>query len=412
MAQERLIILTLIRYYLPGYRSGGPVRSIENMVDQLGDEFDFRIVTMNRDHVGSAPYRDIASDTWINVGKAKVYYASWGFGSLNKLIRLVCETAHDVLYLNSAFDPVFTLWPLLNRNMGRIRTSPIVLAPRGEFSEGALAMKRWKKTAYLLGARAHRFYRDIIWQASSQFEADDIRRTMGSVVKKIHVAGNIADKIVIAPDLGTGVAARAATKCERAREGDLLHVLFLSRISPTKNLDFALRVLGNVSAPLVFHVYGPLEDMTYWQQCRSLMASLPGHVQVKYVGEIEHAMVSDVMASYDLLFLPTHGENYGHAIAEALAAGTPALISDTTPWRNLEQAGVGWDLPLTSELPFARVIDYCAALDRSIFPDWRQRVRLFATERLIDPALTDASRRLFLGAAGRESGGLMKSAAD
>ena len=45
----RPIILSFAGHYLPGYKAGGPIRSIANMVDQLGDEFDFRIVAGDRD---------------------------------------------------------------------------------------------------------------------------------------------------------------------------------------------------------------------------------------------------------------------------------------------------------------------------------------------------------------------------
>lgn len=55
--------------------------------------------------------------------------------------------------------------------------------------------------------------------------------------------------------------------------------------------------------------------------------------------------------------MPAQGENYGHVIAEALCAGVPILIADTTPWRNLEEQGIGWDLSLNNPKAFSNVID-------------------------------------------------------
>jgi hypothetical protein len=49
-------VLVLLPTYLPGYLAGGPIRSIANMVDALGDEFEFRIVTSDRDHKARTPY--------------------------------------------------------------------------------------------------------------------------------------------------------------------------------------------------------------------------------------------------------------------------------------------------------------------------------------------------------------------
>jgi glycosyltransferase involved in cell wall biosynthesis len=64
-----------------------------------------------------------------------------------------------------------------------------------------------------------------------------------------------------------------------------------------------------------------------------------------------------MMKNYDLFFLPTLGENYGHVIFEALASGVPVLISDRTPWQNLKTLGVGTDMPIGDPHDFAKEID-------------------------------------------------------
>ena len=87
---------------------------------------------------------------------------------------------------------------------------------------------------------------------------------------------------------------------------------------------------------------------------------------VKYHGVIKHEEVARELAGHDLFFLPTWGENFGHVIHEALAAGLPVLISDKTPWRNLEDQGVGWDLPLDAPEKFRRVIEDQSAVDSDV----------------------------------------------
>ncbi len=109
-----------------------------------------------------------------------------------------------------------------------------------------------------------------------------------------------------------------------------------------KNFDFALRVLGKVRVPLHYHVYGPIDDRAYWAQCEQLAKDLPNHVQMTHEGIIDHAEVQAMVAQHDLFFLPTRGENFGHVILEALLAGTPPLIADTTPWKNLDAEGAGY----------------------------------------------------------------------
>ena len=100
---KRPIILCFVAHYLPGYRSGGPVRTITNLVDHLGDEFDIRIVTRDRDFLEDQSYPDVWVDDWNTVGNAQVFYASTGMLSLPLIARLLRQTPHDLLYLNSFF---------------------------------------------------------------------------------------------------------------------------------------------------------------------------------------------------------------------------------------------------------------------------------------------------------------------
>lgn len=379
-------VLILVDYYLPGYKSGGPVRTIANMVDQLGDEFAFRIVTRDRDLGDAEPYQDIKIDAWNSVGKAQVLYCSPWSLSLAQLRRLIWGTPHDILYLNSFFSPVFTIRPLMLRRLGLLPDRPVLLAPRGEFSPGALQLKRTKKMTFIGLARTVGLYRDLVWHASSDYEAADIRRMMGRA----------ADQCMVALDMPHVPPATGAGADEIQINNGPLRLIFLSRVSPKKNLHFALRVLARVKANIHFNIYGPVDADGYWEQCRELIDALPEHVRVTYHGAVDHGQVARVMGENHLFFLPTLGENYGHVVAEALSAGTPVLISDTTPWRNLAQAGVGWDLPLDFEDGFAQKIEEVAAMTPEAYAAFRNRAREYARTRLTDPSIIDANRKMFL----------------
>ncbi|HRD67250.1 MAG TPA: glycosyltransferase family 4 protein [Candidatus Competibacter sp.] len=384
MQNKKPIILAFVRYYLPGYKSGGPIRTIANMVDHLGDQFDFKIITSDRDATDQVPYSQVVIDGWNRVEGADVYYASPTRRSIRDLARLVSATSHDILYLNSFFDPVFTLKPLLAKRMGWLPVRPVVVAPRGEFSPGALALKRWKKVPYLVVVQTLGLYRNVVWQVSSEHEAMNLQR----------VVRPPADQIVVAPNLPPRTSKGIALTSIR-QLADPLRVVFLSRISPMKNLEFALRVLAIVKTPVLFNIYGPIRDAGYWAQCQSLIQQTPPHVQIHYLGSLTPDQVPGTIATHDLFFLPTRGENYGHVIAEALTTGTPVLIADTTPWRDLEKAGVGWDLPLQDATRFAACIDHCAAFPAADYSAWRERIRTYATARLTDTAVIEANQRLF-----------------
>ncbi|MGN5376481.1 glycosyltransferase [Sphingomonas hankookensis] len=341
-------ILVFVGGYLPGYRFGGPLQSIANLVDRLGDEFDFRIVTADRDLGSTAPYPDIVPQQWHPVGQAQVLYLAPAERRLAVISRILRETPHHALYLNSFFNPHFSTLPLVARRMGRSPlTARVILAPRGEFAPGALQIKQSKKRVFLAISRLVALHRNLIWQASTQREADDIRRATGP--------GNI----VCATDLPRQPAPLLARRPRAA--GEPLRIVFLSRISPMKNLLYALEALAEVKAPVVFTIHGPREDEGYWQDCAAVIARMPSNIEIVEGGPVEPADVVPALAQHDLFFLPTQGENYGHVIGEALEAGLRILISDRTPWRGLAAEDVGDDLPLGARSAFVQAIEQAAA---------------------------------------------------
>ena len=384
---KKQIILIIVHYYLPGYKSGGPVRTIENLVEQIGDDFDFRIITSDRDMLDQAPYSNVQVNGWNRVGKAEVYYLSSDQCSLRGLAKLINTIPYDVLYLNSFFDPVFSVDLLVAWRLGWLPNRPMVIAPRGEFSSAALAIKRWKKVLYLVTAQVFGFYRNVVWQASSEGEAVDIRKVLGR---------KNAQYIVIAPNLPAAVQDARIGIIPTQGENETLRVVFLSRITPMKNLDFALRVLAKVSMPVVLHIFGIIDDCAYWKTCQELIHALPCHVVASYHGAVDHELVHETLSGYDLFFLPTRGENYGHVIFEALAAGVPVLISDQTPWRDLDQEAVGYMRSLNDENEFVKVIEQHYRL--SVYERKEQSVKAHAYAQKIaeDSNLVEKNRALFM----------------
>ncbi|WP_187970291.1 glycosyltransferase family 4 protein [Aquibium microcysteis] len=378
-----------IRDDLPGYRSGGPIRTIANLVEALGDAFDFRIVTSDRDATDERAYGGVDVDAWNRVGKASVWYASPAGRRLPALVRLVRDTPHDALYLNSFFDPEFTILPLLCRRLGLFPRRPCLLAPRGEFAPSALAIKPGKKKAYLAAAAALRLHGQVLFQASTPHERADVLRMFPASAPRIRVAS----------DLPGPQAAVPATMAEE-RTGPI-RICFLSRITPMKNLDYAIDVLSRLSTPASLDIYGPVRDDAYWDLCRRAIADLPPHVSAVHRGEVEHAAVPETLARYDLFFLPTRGENYGHVILEALAVGLPVLIADTTPWRGLASTGAGWDLPLADPDAFREKIEDVSRMDRGQRLQLRDSALALARRHLEDASTIEQNRQLLHDLTGR-----------
>jgi glycosyltransferase involved in cell wall biosynthesis len=230
------------------------------------------------------------------------------------------------------------LLPLLLRKFGRVRACRTIVAPRGEFFPGALAVRARKKRVFLRLARAAGLYNNICWQASNQLEAEHIRSIAGSNVE-----------IISAPELPPVYAAVKGTASPPKVSG-ALNAIFLSRISPKKNLDGALDLLRQVKGDVVFDIHGTIEDRRYWETCERKIRTLPPHIQARYLGPVLPNAVFETFARHHLLILPTHGENYGYVVVEALLAGCPVYISDQTPWQvvSSREAGSVVDLNMPS----------------------------------------------------------------
>jgi len=326
-------VLCVTDYFLPGYLGGGPITTISNMRRQLAGDVSMSIFTRDRDLGEDRTYPGIQINRWTETSDGLVYYTDpKGFG-VKRFLQANKKCKFDVVYLNSFFSLYASILPYLALCL---RKSPrrVLIAPRGEFSPGALSIKKSKKQCFLIFARALKLYRNVLWHASSMLEANDIARAFPDAVNRIIIA---ADPVLFeSGDLGLR---------RSRRQKSPLQIVFISRISPMKNLDGLIRILQGISLPVQLDVYGPIEDKAYWAQCVELIKNLPNNIQVKHQGAIHPQSVSSIFSKYDLFAFPTHGENFGHVIFEALRAGTPVLVSDQTPWQQ-DETGALTVIPL------------------------------------------------------------------
>ena len=366
---KKQTILIFLRHYLPGFQSGGPVRSVSNMVEELSDVYDFRIITSDRDYLAHTPYPN-SDKGWQVVGGAQVLYLSPAEQTWVNITRLAREVQADLIYINSLFDPKFSLPVLMAKYFHSKDLPPVICAPRGETSAGALSLKPLKKSLFLCLLRAARLPQHIFFHATAETEKAEIQACLGSVVKP-YIAGNIASQERRPP--------RSSGWLKRAAKGPL-KIIFLSRIHPKKNLNFLLDCLQSVSQPVELSLYGPIDDEIFWAACQSQIKSLPGHISVTYHGAIDHQHVADTMQQHHLFFFPTRGENFGHVIHEAVHAGCVLLLSDQTPWQDLSEQQVGWALPLSNKQGFCDALADVAGWDEARWQAHEKAVRSYASK--------------------------------
>jgi len=345
------------------------------MVDRMKDRFDFWIVT--RDHDGTldrTQYSSVKINDWNDVGGAKVYYLSKDSMRISKIRELILKTKPDAIYVNSYFATP-TIFALKLRKLKLIPNINIIVAPCGELSDGALQLKPGKKKLFIGFSKLSRLYGNVVWKASNDLEQAEIERIKSG-----------SGKIFIAPDLPPKTIFDDYNQEAKPKkiQGEA-RMIFLSRFMKKKNFKWLLEFISSVKGNLSIDVYGPIEAPGYWQECEEIIKTLPPNIKIEAKGSIPFERVLETLFNYHFFILPTLGENFGHVFLEALAAGCPLIISDRTPWLDLEKDNIGWALPLEKREMWIETLNHCIALDDETYSELSKSARSFACRWLARP---------------------------
>ena len=374
-------VLIFIDWYLPGYKAGGPVQSISNLVEHLKEEFDFSIITRNTDYCERTPYSNILSNQWNALSNGiKVFYFSEEELTYTNIRNLIRKTDYDYVYLNGIYSLYFTLIPLFYLRKKYNKT--IVIAARGMFSEGSLSVKKMKKRIFIRSVKVLRFFDKVIFHATSEAEKWEIRAVMGENVA-IKTAAVLPQRFAM-----TELALRN-------KKVNCVRLVNIARIAPEKNTLYALQILKLVKQNVEFDFYGPIYNKDYWAQCQQALIELPSNVKANYKGSLESNKVLDVLSLYDFMFMPTTGENFGHIILQSLVVGCPVIISDKTHWKNLTEKRIGWDITLNKSLEFAKIIDFTAKMMASDYNMLSKAAYDYGQKYINNKELIEQNRHLF-----------------
>ena len=214
----------------------------------------------------------------------------------------------------------------------------LVISPRGTLSQWALAnSSRRKKFVSWLGQnnalrKAHCLH------ATSEGELSDIRRL------------GFDNPVALIPN-GISCPEICSTQRKIKSPATPRTLLFLSRIHPTKGVDLLLHTWRHLESDFPLWrllIAGPIEH-SYGHEIKALAKQL-GVERVEFIGEVGGQRKKQVFLDSDLFVLPTHSENFGIAIGEALAHGIPAIVTRGAPWQGLTQHRCGWWIEHSSDV--------------------------------------------------------------
>ncbi|EMB4673108.1 glycosyltransferase [Proteus mirabilis] len=308
---KRILIIT--NYYFPAKKAGGPVKSIKNLVSFLKEKYSFNIITSNRDLDGAILNTKNSEDISYTKNTYEIIYL------LLKKINNV-----DIIYLNSFFSFKYSILILVLNSLGLCKNKKILIAPRGELSNGAVSIKKRKKIFYIRCFKYFLKRKNISFHFTTVEEKNEAIAMLGNIKHK--VAPNCHDKI--------------PAYIKKKKERNELKIIYLSRITPKKNLLILSKILSEINSNIQFTIVGNIEDSSYFKECM-LILNKNKLITTKYIGAVSPEKTSTLLQDSHLFALLTLNENYGHAIVEALTHSNLVLLSNNTPWSNLSNYNCG-----------------------------------------------------------------------
>lgn len=351
-------IFITYEYFLPAYKAGGPVQSLANLISNYSHA-DIFIYCRNTDLDGTI--LDVRTNEWVQFNRhTKVFYASGKCE--NSVYDLLTEIEPDVIFINGIFSPAFNFKPLLwSGNAHK------VVSARGMLHPGALSQKSLKKKLYLTAYKLLGLHKKCIFHVTTAEEKRYVIDTFGNSVK-VFVAPNFPNVIDKLP---------ATTK-----DTGTLKLITIALISPMKNIKLVLEALLKCNAEIIYDIYGPIKDAAYWQECQTVITTMPNNVKVQYHGAVIPDKMLSVLADSHCMIQPSKSENFGHALYEALAAGKPVITSHNTPWNNLEESNAGFNTDINNVQTITDAIGKMASLNNEAYTDSSNAAAQYAAKSI------------------------------
>jgi glycosyltransferase involved in cell wall biosynthesis len=248
------------------------------------------------------------------------------FSLMNEFRSYLKSENPDIVHINGIWTP--QNWGF--QSVAQKQGIKVVVSPHGMLEPWILAHNSFKKKIALFLYQKRALKQSICLHATAQMEATNIKAL--GYKNPIHIIPNgiyLNDIKAIKEYYGTK------------------KVIFMSRIHPKKGIEMLLEAWRNCyTEDWTLEIAGTGEE----NYMASLIQSVEDLENVRFVGAKYGEEKWDFLRSADVMVLPTHSENFGIVVAEALAVGVPVITTQGTPWEDLETYKCGWwiDLSVTN----------------------------------------------------------------
>ncbi|NEP17374.1 MAG: glycosyltransferase [Leptolyngbya sp. SIO4C1] len=267
---------------------------------------------------------------------------------------------YDIAHIHALFSPVSTAAAAIARQ----QALPYLMRPLGTLDPADLQKKRRFKQLYV-----------SLFERANLAGAAAIHFTSPQEAKVSERFGLTTRDLVM--PLGVSLPPFSQSDAQAAQQvrqhfgiaENLPIVLFMSRIDPKKGFDLLLPALEQQQTPFHFILCGANpQDRDYERAIAAQIEASPLAEHTTLTGFVSGELKAQLLQAADLFVLPSYYENFGIAVAEAMMAGKPVVISDQVHIApNIQASESGWVVPCAAA-PLARAL--AAALNH---PAERQR---------------------------------------
>ena len=324
-------ILTIVPSYKPAYVYGGPIRSIAALCESLV-EAGHKVTVYTTMANGDLELNVEAGKEYLVDGVKVIYFKRVTKGNSNlspQLLRSLCRyvAQFDIVHIHSWWNMVTipAVWICLHKGV-----TPLI-SPRGTLTRYSFTHSRSlpRRLFHILSGKELLNRSSVIF--TSEREKEEASKFVNG--KSRHVLSNVLDLPAEAKYAHTDTT--------------YFKLLFLGRIDPAKNLELLIQILSEISEfPYELIIAG--EGNTLYTQKLKLLTSRLN--QIKWIGEVEGDEKYRRLAEADLLVLPSHTENFGNVVFEALSQGTPVMVSDQVGAKDyIQERKLGWVVALDED---------------------------------------------------------------
>ena len=307
-----------ILHYIPSIdrTSGGVGAYMQLLTVELGKLVELHVVTHREDNP-----LELENCTVHYIPKNNNPFSAKG---KKEFLRLLDEIRPDVFHTNCCWLPMSARTAIWAKRLGY----KVVYTPHGMLEPWIMHRHYWTKKLPAL----------LLFQKKGLEIADMVHSTADSEKQNLMQLG-WNDNVTVISNCVQVEKIAVKESWERNKE-----ILFLSRVHVKKGINFLIEAVACLKDQLqgyTVNIAGEGDDR-YIGELKSLAERLGVADMVHFIGGVYGNCKWELLRNADLFVLPTHSENFGIVVAEALASGTPVITTKGTPWQELEEYKCGW----------------------------------------------------------------------